>query len=195
MPSPSSGPLKLLSPHQQERLGAGSLRISSVPTGLGSASIAPPPPPPPTNTVCLCPPPHLRYFGPLASWLPASLPSCLPLEPSPHLSPLHSAPSEHLSRPLPACSGFCLQSFSISLLYLSLLARFSSLSLLQTSSPRFSLKPLLSLSLPLPSLLPLSPPFSLPISVCHILLPLLLLIPLPCSLHSCPGLTPPAGEN
>lgn len=112
-----------------------------------------PPPPPPTNSAYLpVTPPPLRYFGSLAFSLPASLPSSLPLPP--HLFPLHSTPSEHLSQPLPTAPALVL-SLTLSL--------FSSLS---SSSPSLVFLIFLSPSNPFPKFLPqafsisLSPPLS-----------------------------------
>lgn len=193
--------LSSCSPITWRGLGAGSSRFSSAYARLDSASMAlpplpHPPPPPPANKVCLCHPPPLRYFGPLASSLPASLPSSLPLEPPPISLLSIALPQSIFPRPLPACSSSCLQSLApqssfISLLHLPLWC-FSFFCLLQIPSPNFSLNPLLFLSLFPYFCLPhfLSP--ALLISVCHILPPP---IPLPCSLHSCPGLTPPVRES
>lgn len=195
--------LSSCSPITWRGLGAGSSRFSSAYARLDSASMAlaplpHPPPPPPANKVCLCHPPPLRYFGPLASSLPASLPSSLPLEPSPPISLLSIAlPQSIFPRPLPACSSSCLQSLAPQSSFISLSSTPPSLVFLIFLSPSnpfpkfLSQAPSISLSLSLF----LSPPFSLPCSP-HLCLPHLAPpIPLPCSLHSCPGLTPPVRES
>lgn len=153
----------------------------SAPTSLGSASWP----------YCLFPLPPARvisvtsrYSEPLLSSLSASL-VFTPTGVLPCLSPLLSAPFEHLSRPLPASlHSLTPQSSSFSLLHPS---RCFSSPLLQIPSPNLSLKPVLFLSFSFP----ISPIFS-PIAVCHSLLPHVLPILLPCSLHFCTGLNPPS---
>ena len=113
-------------------------------------------------------PPPLRYFGPLASSMPASLPSSLPLEPSPQLFSI-ALPQSIFPRPLPACSSSCLQSlapFFVSIFYTSLLVFLIFLSPSNPFPKFLPQAPSISLSLSLA----LSPPFSLPCSP-HLCLP------------------------
>ena len=157
MPSLSSGPLKLLFPHHLEGAWGWLLQVvlCLCQAGLCFHGLAAPPPPAPSAS---------REQGlPLSApslkvlWAPGLLPASFspffpPTGAPPHLSPLNSAPSEHLSTAsssllqlLPSVSRPSVFSH-LSLLHLPLWC-FSSFCLLQIPSPNFSLKPFLFLSL------------------------------------------------
>lgn len=193
MPSPSSGLLKLLFLHHLE--GAWDwLPQDLCPCQAGLCFHSLITPPPSTITVCL-------PLSPLSFSLAVFLLSLL-LEPPYPISLLFIAlPQSIFPSLFQPASALAFSLSPSSLFHLSLLYLppwyFSSFCLLQIPSPNFSLKPPLLLS---PSLLSsylclphfLSPVLS--ISVCYILLPPPP-HPLPCSLHSCPGMAPPAWEN
>lgn len=103
MPSLSSGPLKLLFPHHLEGAWGWLLQVllCLCQAGLCFHGLAAPPPPAPSASReqgLPLSPPSLKVL-----WAPGLLPASFsPFFPPtgalpPHLSPLHSAPSEHLS--------------------------------------------------------------------------------------------------
>lgn len=169
------------------RFSSACARLGSCFHGLGAPS------PSHEQGLPLTPPPPLRYFGPLASPCQPLLPSSLPLEPSQLFSialPQSIFPSV-FSSCLPALALQSLAPF-LSSLSSHLLWCFSS-SLSFKSFPQISPSSPFYFSLFPSSVSPIfSSLFSPSLSATSC--PLALALPLPCSLHSCPGLTPPAAR-